>query len=499
MSSVSAPTAGIAIGGLGLVVALSRLPFLTAPVSPDEGGFLVVGSQWGPGSSLYGAYWVDRPPLLIAVFAIADALGGAPALRLIGVLAVVAAVGAAGVIGWLGSRRRATGALAAAGAAAALLATPMFGTRIVDGELLASPLVLGGVAALLAAYGRTDPRARVLALLAGALGAGAFLVKQDMIDVFVVAGVVGGHALWRRGPRVALGELAPAALGAVLALGAVTALAAARGTSPYGLWGAVVTFRLAAAGLLGFGGARLSGLVHAYVVSGALALTLVAGIVCLRSWRGARANEPASVPLGAAAVTLTVWEVAAAAAGGSYWSHYLIGVVPGVALLVAAACRAPGRLSARLLAATLVYAALATTVSWSTSVAGSTAPSDDQLVAAYLRGTARSGDSVVVAFGHADIVQGSGLRSPYPYLWALPAFVRDPRLLVLDRLLRSPAAPSWFVAGGELSQWGRPGRVLQRLVDRRYTAVLTTTRWAVLRHIGPPRTTVKGTPAAATP
>lgn len=463
---------------LCLVVGLSRLPFLTAPVSPDEGGFLVVAAQWGPGSSLYGSYWVDRPPLLIAVFSVADVLGGPLALRLIGTLAVVVAIGAAGVIGWVGSGRRRMGAVASACVAAALLATPLFGTRIVDGELLSSPLVMVGLAALLVPRGRTTgiwaagPR-----VLAGALAASAFLIKQDMVDVFVVAAVLGAHTLWRRGPGTACRELLPVAVGAVVATTAVLALAAAHGTPLTGLWSAVVTFRLAAAGLLGFSSPRLSGLVHAYVVTGAPGVSLVAGLVCLSSWRSVRA----AAPLGAAGLVLTLWELAAAVGGGSYWSHYLIGSVPGVTLLVAAALRAPGRSARWMLTASLTYAVLASTVGWSTHPTPAATPSDDQVAASYVRDHARPGDSVVVAFGHADIVEDSGLGSPYPYLWALPAFVKDPRLTVLDRLLGSSTAPRWFVAGCDLSQWGPRGTLLQHTIDRRYSVVLRTLRWVVLR------------------
>jgi hypothetical protein len=78
---------------------LLRLPFVSAPLSPDEGGFLVLARQWhadGPGGSLYGRYWVDRPPLLVATFRLADALGGVIALRLIGALAAAVAVVAVG-------------------------------------------------------------------------------------------------------------------------------------------------------------------------------------------------------------------------------------------------------------------------------------------------------------------------------------------------------------------------------------------------------------------
>ena len=481
--------------GLGTVVGLSRLPFLTAPVSPDEGGFLVVGSQWGPGSALYGNYWVDRPPLLITAFAAADTLGGPLALRLIGLAAVLLAIGAAAVLGWHASGRRAAGAVAAAWVVAALLATPLFGTRIVDGELLASPLVLGGLAALLASYAAAT-RMRMVALrgLAGGLAAGAFLIKQNMIDVLVVAFVLGVHALWRRGLRPAAEVLLPVVAGAVVTTGAVTAIAASRGTTLSGLWEAVVAFRFAAAGVLGFSGPRLPGLVHAYVVTGALALTVVAGLACLGSWRRARLNPTSSAPLwGTAALALTVWELAAAFAGGSYWSHYLIGLVPGVSLLVAVAFRAPGPVSLSLLTGCLVYAGAAAAIAWSMQPAPPSSPSDDQVAASYIQDHARSGDSVVVAFGHADIVKDTGLGSPYPYLWALPAFVEDPHLTALDRLLRSASAPRWFVAGGPLSQWGPPGLVLERTVDHHYSVVFHTQRWAVLRLDQP----VKGSPRIA--
>ena len=62
----------------------------TARSQPDEAGFLLVGQQWQPGgTSLYGSYWVDRPPLLVTIFRVASDLGGAVPLRLMGCLATV--------------------------------------------------------------------------------------------------------------------------------------------------------------------------------------------------------------------------------------------------------------------------------------------------------------------------------------------------------------------------------------------------------------------------
>ena len=81
------------------------VPFVAAPLSPDEGGFLLVASPWRPGPSLYGHYWVDRPPLLLTLFDLATHLGGALGLRLIGIAAVVLSVVLASRLAVAGSDR----------------------------------------------------------------------------------------------------------------------------------------------------------------------------------------------------------------------------------------------------------------------------------------------------------------------------------------------------------------------------------------------------------
>src|SRR6478735_2877401 len=82
-------------GAVALTV-LVRLPLLDLPAWPDEAGFLTVGGAWHLGGShphtLYGPYWVDRPPLLITWYGIADRVGGLVPLRLVGALAAAATV-----------------------------------------------------------------------------------------------------------------------------------------------------------------------------------------------------------------------------------------------------------------------------------------------------------------------------------------------------------------------------------------------------------------------
>ena len=65
-----------------------RLLGLTRPVRADEAGFELVARSWHPSShSVYGAYFVDKPPPLIALFKVADAVGGPLFIRVVGAVA----------------------------------------------------------------------------------------------------------------------------------------------------------------------------------------------------------------------------------------------------------------------------------------------------------------------------------------------------------------------------------------------------------------------------
>ena len=63
----------------------------------------------------------------------------------------------------------------------------------------------------------------------------------------------------------------------------------------------------------------------------------------------------------------------------------------------------------------------------------------------------RPGDTVVSALGDPDIVVGTGLTSPYPYLWSLPARTLDPGFTKLEALLQSRLAPTWLVVRGRMT------------------------------------------------
>ncbi len=77
-----------------LVSSALRVPGLMATPSSDEAGFLLVARTWAPDAdSLYGQYWVDRPPVLLAAYRWSDALLGELGPRLLAmVLAAVLVV-----------------------------------------------------------------------------------------------------------------------------------------------------------------------------------------------------------------------------------------------------------------------------------------------------------------------------------------------------------------------------------------------------------------------
>lgn len=445
------------------VAAAVRLPFLTEPLGPDEGGFLLVASQWSPGPSLYGGYFVDRPPGLIALYDVADHLGGAIPLRVLGAMAVVAAVLLAGRLG----------RTPAAVLCAALLSTPLFGSMEINGELLAVPFVLAAAALVLRAY-RTDrgPGRFAAAMGAGAASAAAALVKQNMIDGVVVAVVVLVAMAVERPLREATLCAAAFVTGGVTASGVALAYAGHRGTSPRALWDALVTFRAQAAQVIHASApASTSERFHTMLLAG-----LVAGVpVVLVAAAFGRRRGARSVVLWVAVAAL-VWESASALLGGSYWLHYLIVFVPGLVLLMTA-------VEGRWLSYALRYVVFSAAVVVVGALLHPVHMDSDAAVSAYIRDASRPGDTMVVAFGHPNIIEDAGLQSPYENPWSLPVRVRDPHLEELANVLDGSSAPRWVVvADASLGTWGVEPVAAQQILDTEYRPVDSVGDWHVFEH-----------------
>src|SRR3954454_19583579 len=66
-----------ALGGCLLLALLLPAPYASAPLGLDEGGIAYIAQRWPGGhGSLYGSYWLDRPPLLVGLFQGAGLGGG---------------------------------------------------------------------------------------------------------------------------------------------------------------------------------------------------------------------------------------------------------------------------------------------------------------------------------------------------------------------------------------------------------------------------------------
>jgi hypothetical protein len=472
---------------LAALAALAWVPFIARPLSPDEGGFLLVASQWQPGRSLYGHYWVDRPPLLLTLFDLATHLGGAIGLRLMGVVVVVGSVLLAALLTRLAAGRR---TLTPVLVAAVFLSTPLFGTTEVNGELLAVPLVLAGLVALVRAW----QGAFGWSVAAGAAAMAAMLVKQNVVDVFVVAAVLVALAVRRSGARRGLALAGGIGSGALGVLAATLVLAEARGTEPGRLWDAVVAFRAQASAVIGASSTsatsdRFVSLLVAAALSGAPLLVVVL-LLRLRGTASPDVSPDGPPDLRLPAIALLLWELVAVGAGGSYWLHYLIGLVPGMVLLGVAAAQRGARLW-RATAAALALTVASCVVAVVASATSPTPVTDDARVAAYLRAHSTPHDSVVVGFGHPDIVWDAGLHSPYEQLWSLPVRVRDSSLTELTHVLRGPRAPTWVVVSGDsLATWGVDATTADHVLRRDYRPATTIGTYVVWRQV--PRGQVPG-------
>lgn len=461
------------VGLLAGVAGLCLVPYVDRSLSPDEGGLLLLAGQWSPGSSLYGDYFVDRPPGLIALADLADLAGGGWGFRALGIVAVVGAVLLSGVLGRLAAPERPSAPVLTAATAAVLTVTPLFGGTVVNGELLGLPFLLGGMVAALCAV-RTDSGRAALwwGVLAGAAGASGALVKQSLLDVFVFAVVL---ALVSRRVRPVLGI----AIGALATVAIAVWAASARGTDPGELWDAVVVFRQQAASVIASSATdstprRLGGMLLALLLTGAPVLAVVL------ARRLPQRAAPGVVDLRWPALVTLAWELFVVLGGGSYWLHYLMGLVPGLVLLTAAACQRtlPGR---RILRATYAVMAIST-IAALTVVAVRPIQRPEHPVVHWLDAHARAGDTAVVAFGAPNILQATGLRSPYPDLWSLPVRVHDPELRDLTALLEGEDRPTWVVvAGTSLGSWGIDGSTADRVLADHYDLQATTDDWTIYR------------------
>lgn len=474
---------------------------LTRRLGADEGGFAMVAQHWQQsGRFLYGPQWVDRPPGLIALFAAVEHLGpygvrlGATALA-VGLVAALAwaadAVGGRPAAKW------------AAWAGFTFAASVLLQAQRLNGELAAATFVTVSVGALLRAVrvSGTRPQTVALGALAGAAACLAVLLKQNFVDAFVFAAVLVGAGLATRGNRLVYrparvlltvvafvaGALVPAAATLLWALGhgGVGALAYA-----------AIGFRADAATVIGrwsFAAPmhRLETLALLAMLSG---LLLLGGHLAFSHRRRLRRLDP--LPWAVTATALV--ELAGVFAGENFWSHYLIALIPMVALAAGLSvnARVPGARWTRRLV--VLAAAVTAVVSPVAAIQTAQGSSEAYTTGRWVAAAAHPTDTIVVPFTHANVIDASGLTPGYPYAWSLPVRTLDPQLTLLTGTLDSGSAPTWVVRWDHPHTWGLdPADRVDAALRAHYRPVGDVCGHTVWLHDGASRQLAAPPPASA--
>ena len=451
---------------LGVVLTLAlRAPWLHAALGRDEGGVALIARAWHHSRPYpYGSYFLDRPPLLVALYRWALVLDGATGIRILGALAAVATVVLATLLAV-----RVGGS--AAGPWAALLSGLLASAFAIDAvftpaELLAIVPSAASLLALVAGIQRRDGGRWALAA-AGALAVAAFLVKQSYIDA-LVAGAAGLAVAVRRAPwRLSLSRAAAYAVGAGSVVAGVLVWERIAHTPDDSVTYALFGFRLDAVHALTSAPllTRLGHLGQPVLLSG-----LAGGVVCAAVGIAALRRQPAVC---AALYAWLLAGIAGVVGGGSYWAHYLIELVPvtAVGAAVAMARRPRAGVPALFLVAAPVLAATAVAIHVGQ-------PRHYQAsalaVGRYLHARAEPHQTAYVRYAKVNILYYSGLQSPVPYEWSLMVEAVPGAQDTLEDVLESPRRPTWVVEwqGDRAFGMDRSG-VLRRLLTRDYRRVAT--------------------------
>ena len=218
-------------------------------------------------------------------------------------------------------------------------------------------------------------------------------------------------------------------------------------------WYQVVGFRADASAVLAASDSRAPverghDLIWLFVVCGMAPLAAL-GVASVRRWF---ARWPA---LSLALLATTVVDLVGVVVSGSYWHAYLVPLIPDVALLaaLAASCAPPFRSLTRFVAALAVVAAVTAYVGFAEDRLISPTPSGPWQVGHAISLVSGRDDTIVSLYGNAELVEASGLPSPYRHLWSLPMRTLDPDQDELRALLSGPDAPTWVVGVLPLNSW----------------------------------------------
>ncbi len=415
----------VAVGTAALAVLL-RLPFLSAPLTADEGGYAEAARLWARGDTLYRDIWVDRPQGLELVFRAVVAAGSSPDV----IRGAAALVGALCVVATLVLALRLVGRTAAY-ATALLMATagssPFLEAFTLAGELVASLFV---ILALLAFTSYMRSHSLAWLAVAGLVGGCAVMVKQSAFDALLA---MLAYVVWterRRALRpaavIVAGAAAPVVAGALAAV------------SLHRWWFAVVGYRGSGDSLVTGSFVHRLDLLANSLPAAAKGLGLLA-LLAVVGWRG----SPLLVRLWLGAAALGVL------GGGNFHFHYYLQLVPPLAILAGAGVENLVERRAWRTALAFVAVAVGTVVVtvplWFDGPAAQAKaiwPDDvhlrhDAAVVHYLDAHTRPGQKVLVLWAAANVYYLADRAPVIPYMWrrnieAIPG--------VLDRLRGDLAA-----------------------------------------------------------
>jgi len=468
--------ARLGIGAACVATAMTHLMLLRRAVGPDEGGFLVIAQHWRePGPFLYGPLWVDRPPGLIAVFALANFLGpwGVRLLTTgIAVALVLVLSKAATTVGGPASGPWAAWTAFALGSSVLLQAGQL------NGEYAAILCVSISMLFVLRATRQSSRHAFLSGVGAGFAATAAVMMKQNFLDGFVFAALfLGVTALRDRGRLRLVGTVAGGMASGTLLVVAVALAWSAHHGGPRALLYAMYGFRAQAMEVMQQGplvnpDRRGLILIALGIGSGLLVLGIhlaMQGRWSLRSWS----------PLAWALTGTALFEFLALLAGENFWPHYALAFIPVLSLGAGIAARRRRRGGATTQA---IIAGMATLTAVITPiVALANGPGTAWIVGHWVGRSAGPNDSIVVTYTHPNVVAASGLHPAYPYLWSLPARTLDPHLSTLTETLDRPAhAPTWVVIWDPPDSWGldESGQ-LQRALREHYRLIARVCRHPV--------------------
>jgi hypothetical protein len=245
---------------------------------------------------------------------------------------------------------------------------------------------------------------------------------------------------------------------------------------PYALLGFRVDALRTLAGAGGTLPSRLLALLVPAVASG-LVLAVVLIPAGLRRLRG----DPV------VAATLGAWllgGLVGVTAGGTYWAHYLIEIVPVSAVLFGVAIaevRPAVRVGVARMAVALACAAAVGAVAY---VAHDHPHGAERAVGAYIHAHARPGDTQYVLYARANVLRYGGLPTPFPYDWSLMLRAQPGARPELYRLLASARRPTWLVTWQDDDRWRLDrGGIVDGLLRRNYRPAATVAGHLILRRI----------------